>query len=779
MALVWIGHVPGDAIKARRIGVALGRVGHRVWFDDEQARAGEVPTATLARGLAKADAAIICLSQAAVEGGWIDVASAVIAHGKVGTTVVAQLEFVSPRPPRLAAWPSFELRWDDATWTAGAAALVDALAEGAAAREQSRLLEIDRALAPCPPEALTLLREAARFAPREVPLAWVLGPVAEGLLADERAQVLDTLAALGLLRISPDRLTVSLEQAVWRRVREQTPTDTALGMTRRASAQLLETRSTKAERRQFHAHLEQLVEDGRGMDDRELWASLASLVGLQLSNCGERNAGRILLEQTLPIIEEDLPDSAKVATAIFNVLFSGYIKKQDGGALRQLVDGFIARFTEARPPAPEYDLEVAKACMVVGAMAFAYRLLSRTLSSVEQHAAIDDTVYLGILYQSSRLAVINRDYHKAKELAEKALPHIAAAKGSSSEMAARQLAVLGDAFVNQQDLPGAIAAYQRALVIFEQIHGVNNPKLIEQLAPLARAAHQAGDAVTVQRCVERARSIAVALQGTEHSPAAAIQLSLFAQTLQTIGQTEEARTALDQAYAAAGTFFDDTLLGPFVEFALFLTAHGLDTKGESFTAPSPGAAATAVTAAMARLQDDSSSPGDQLAAILHAESTALTAEDWANAARAAYLLGDAHGRKGGWEQARSAIERGLLYARRTTDVRLIAEGYRLHGDACLQGSDYETARLDYEEAIRHFGALGEPQRSYRVRLVLLALLLQLNRATEAAPHVAAIAAALSGGGLAHEDRAQAEELLALVRQAKLAAAPPADTQAPQ
>jgi tetratricopeptide (TPR) repeat protein len=122
------------------------------------------------------------------------------------------------------------------------------------------------------------------------------------------------------------------------------------------------------------------------------------------------------------------------------------------------------------------------------------------------------------------------------------------------------------------------------------------------------------------------------------------------------------------------------------------------------------------------------------AEVSHALSEALRAAEAGgsteNAARAALLLGAFLGSRGAWESAQAHLERALRLSKQSEDDRLVAEAYRLLGDASLHGSHYEDARLNYAEAIRRYDALGFLRKAAKTRLLLLTMLLQLGHVRE-------------------------------------------------
>jgi len=117
-------------------------------------------------------------------------------------------------------------------------------------------------------------------------------------------------------------------------------------------------------------------------------------------------------------------------------------------------------------------------------------------------------------------------------------------------------------------------------------------------------------------------------------------------------------------------------------------------------------------------------------------ATAETIGDPGDAARAAFLLADFHGRRGAWERASPIAEQALRAARRASKPILVARAYRLLADVALHGSRYEDARVSYEEAIRRFDEVGADELAATSRLLYINLLLQLNRREAAIRHAA-------------------------------------------
>ncbi|HYO59998.1 TIR domain-containing protein [Archangium sp.] len=177
--------------------------------------------------------------------------------------------------------------------------------------------------------------------------------------------------------------------------------------------------------------------------------------------------------------------------------------------------------------------------------------------------------------------------------------------------------------------------------------------------------------------------------------------------------------------------------------------------------PSPGAGAESLERALRLLRRSKVRDEVKAEALHEALAAAQQGNDSANGARAHLLLADLEGRRGAWEQARASARQGLQLALRAEVPSLVAEGYRLLGDAALHGSFYEEARMSYEEAIRRYDGLKEHRRAAQTRALLVTLLLQLGRFDGIEAHVRWFEAHQQHPALTEEDRSDLREVLAL------------------
>jgi tetratricopeptide (TPR) repeat protein len=187
--------------------------------------------------------------------------------------------------------------------------------------------------------------------------------------------------------------------------------------------------------------------------------------------------------------------------------------------------------------------------------------------------------------------------------------------------------------------------------------------------------------------------------------------------------------------------------------------------------PSPGAGAESPERALRLARRSQIRDEVKAEAFREALAAAQHGNDPANGARAHLLLADLAGRRGAWEQARASARQGLQLALRAGTPVLVAESYRLIGDAALHGSFYEEARISYEEAIRRYDRLEEQRRAAQTRALLVTLLLQLGRLEGVEEHVRWFEAHQQHPALAEEDRRELREVLVLAGR-QLSSPPP-------
>jgi tetratricopeptide (TPR) repeat protein len=435
--------------------------------------------------------------------------------------------------------------------------------------------------------------------------------------------------------------------------------------------------------------------------------------------------------------------------------------------------------------------------------------LAQGLPKELQHGSLSE------LWEQRAWVLLPRDPLAAKQAAQRALDLLDSAPETTASLKAQRLLVLG---VCTQAVDGAAAAHpilHRALQLLEAAGLGDTPQAAKTLAALVGVLKQLGHLEEAEAAEEQALSIG-SRKLESRAIAAASRLTNLAAVREAEGRLAEAKELLEQArdLLEARYGHDHGHLGtPLYNLGLMLLqlgdregaracaeralkiferVHGPDhpyseasraltfltltpesmeaerawerffSTGLTLYAPELGPGAEQLRRALVFVRSHHAHPAEVSNALSEALRAAEGQEDFGNAARAALLLGSFLGSQGAWETAQEHIERALRLARRAEHPLLIAEAYRLLGDANLHGSYYEDARLNYAEAIRRYEELGFKLKAARTRLLLLTMLVQLGRAQEIAPLLPSLRQALDAGVFTDtQERTDAEQALRL------------------
>jgi tetratricopeptide (TPR) repeat protein len=329
----------------------------------------------------------------------------------------------------------------------------------------------------------------------------------------------------------------------------------------------------------------------------------------------------------------------------------------------------------------------------------------------------------------------------ARPLFEQALRLLETAGLGESPQAAKVLAGLASALLQLGDRDGASAALERALSIERRESGPTHPAVALRLSNLAEVRLAEGRLSEARELFEQARDLLESRYGTEHKDLGST-LHNLGLTLLRMGDREGARGCFARAIKLL-----ERMRGPDHPYVarsragLFQTLEpGSDesrmemervfSTGLTLYLPEKGPGAELLERALVLARSQQVPPAEVSHALAEALRTAEAGGSTGNAARAALLLGAFLGSRGAWESAQEHLERALRLSKQSEENWLVAEAYRLLGDANLHGSHYEDARLNYAEAIRRYDALGFLRKAAKTRLLLLTMLLQLSHVQE-------------------------------------------------
>lgn len=514
-----------------------------------------------------------------------------------------------------------------------------------------------------------------------------------------------------------------------------------------------------------------------GSDHPDMATRLSNLA-LVLNSQGDLPGARAMLERALAIDERVLgPTHPAVATCLSNLAVVLMDQGDLPGARAMSERALAINERVLGPDHPAVATDLSNLALVLrnqGDLPGARTAMERAFAIGERELSGDHPAVATRLSNLAGVLQDQGDLPGARAMAERALAINERVLGPDHPAVATLLSNLATVLQDQGDLVGARGMLERALSIDERVLGPDHPEVAIRLSNLATVLQDQGGLPGARAMLERALAIGERALGPDH-PAVATRLSNLALVLRDQRDLSRARAMLERALAIA-----ERALGPghpnvataLANLALVLQDQG-DLPGARMML---GRALTVLerrhgpddptlTPTLSALADVIRATGDGPAArdaleraleihALHGQEQALAA--------AAFKLADLHGASGAWELARSTIERGLLAARSAEDPLLVAEGYRMLGDAALHGSDYDGARVHYEEAIRRYDALGRALTATDTRSKLVALMTQLGRPEAARRHAEHLRAQLAGGGVDEAARGEVEAVLRLV-----------------
>ncbi|HYO74284.1 MAG TPA: tetratricopeptide repeat protein [Archangium sp.] len=545
----------------------------------------------------------------------------------------------------------------------------------------------------------------------------------------------------------------------------------------------------------YRSHLEELLRLTEPFEHPST-AYAASFLANLLMQRGEYTEAVAYLEKALPIAERASGEHLPILNLIRSrLVIALYFLGRDATRALSLMERVVESSAAATPDDRADWLQLlANAQLSTGALADA-------LSSIERAISIDETELDGRAEQfptrlSTRadLVKLSGNIPRARALMEEALvigEKVLAPKHPHLIRLMTDLAGLRHA---QGDNAGALSLYERALLLEIERLGAAHPDIAQRWAQIADLAASLNDVGRAQALVAEVLKACESSWGAS-DPTWAKLLPVLATALQKLGDSKTARQLLERAISIdPGSALETVPLraGAKLRLAqLCLDEGDLDesrrhmdeaeslihelpeghpTRGiwlaMSESPPSPEEAkpevgADALERAMRLFHQAHVQDSAKRAALERALATAQEADDPSRGTRALFLLAELEGRRGAWEQARTNAQQGLQLALRTGTPALVAEGYRLLGDAALHGSFYEEARMSYEEAIRRQDELGDPARAARTRALLVTLLLQLGRVEDIHEHVTWMREHLSRPELSEEDRRDMREVLTL------------------
>lgn len=648
---------------------------------------------------------------------------------------------------------------------------------------------LDVALERCSPQAQQLLRAATIFA--NAPLAF---PLLRGTAGFERGNsqaliALEELVSLGLLTIEADGRRVTEQPLMLQRIRERMEASERQALVTRAAtvavAFLRKHMSQRinaevlAEFNDLHPHLELLLRvEPPGMEPA-LWLDLTCDTAHFLFWQAKYLEARTLLEKALRVAKTLPPQEAYREVPVLFYLSRVANQLGDFALATQQLQHAV-ELAQAAPANLGHNtlanvlLELADVLRNQDPPA-ALRLARRALALIEGTFGAESPELIPTL---EVLALCTREVEgpaAARPLIERALA-LAEKTDASHDLGIATLASnLAGVLMELGDLEKARALLERALSLEEPILGPRHPRVALHLVNLAGVLISSARYAEAWPLLERARAIEEALYGLQH-PTLVITLFNLGTLMQEMGRPQEARAHFARALEIAEkTLAPDhpylvkcrSALGSLElelgdeEAASRHFEHALDTGLTMYT-PVEGPGREQLERALRLARGRSVNSTAFASALTGAMDSAEREGSAANAARAALLLGAFEGRQGAWEAAQVHLERALRLSRQSEEALLIAESYRLLGDAHLHGSRYEDARLHYTEAIRRYDELGLGLKAARTRTLLLTMLLQLGRSAELEPIEAPLREALRQGIFTDTgERAEVEEALRL------------------
>jgi tetratricopeptide (TPR) repeat protein len=650
---------------------------------------------------------------------------------------------------------------------------------------------LDVALEHCSPQAQQLLRAAAVFANSPLPFSWLRVTAGFEHGSSQTASALEELVSLGLLTVEADGRRVTAQPLMLQWVRERLESSEREALVTRATRVAVAFLQKHVFRRinakvlagfnDIHPHLEILLQADPPRTKPVPWIDLACHTSHFLFLQARYREARTLLEKALRVAKalplqeshrkvtvllylaravDELGDFALAThhlhhameiaqasptslepTTLANVLLrlADALRKQDPPAAMQLARRALALTEEALgTESPELlsKLEGLALCTrEVEGPAAARPLLERALALAEKTYAPDDLAIATLASNLAGVLLELGDLDRARALLERALSIEEPVLGPRHPRLALRLANLAGVLISSARYQEALPLLERARALQEALYGPQHPALVVTLYNLGTLMRQLGSLQESRAHFARALEIAEKTHAPDH-PHLAMCRSMLGSLEKELGDEEAASRHLEHALDTGLTMYTP-VKGPGqeqLERALRL-ARGRSVNSAAF--------ASALTEAMESAEREGSA---------------------ANSARAALLLGAFEGRQGAWETAQAHLERALRLSRQSEEPLLIAESYRLLGDAHLHASRYEDARLHYTEAIRRYDEFGLELKAARTRTLLLTMLLQLGRAAELDPIEAPLRKALRQGIFVDTgERFEVEEALRLAQ----------------
>jgi tetratricopeptide (TPR) repeat protein len=802
MARVLLSHAASDRPRVRRLAEGLRRAGYEPHLIEDEVRVGHSVLEVLERGLRESEFVVACLSQEALRSGWVEAELRLIIDGlpQEQPNRLVLVRFDEVEIPKSLQERAFidapEERWDE-----GVSRLVALLHEMASARPaQPRTsledadwgdeAQVDAALSSCSPLALELMKVATVFAPGHIPTDWWVATAGLKNGIQEVEAAFDELAALGLVRIDVQRRGAMAHPLAVARLRAELAPDAAEGFKKSALAAMARWAfEVEAPLRPDVAvdfehrwpQVEALLQMAPPSTQPSWWSALAMTVGSMLVFRGEEQPGRELLEQALAVSEPN-PDLQPIALESLKRLTRFWRARSDTTRAKAYLDRAVtiaqALPEERRHKALSDFLEEYAWMLLPRDPVAAKQAAQRALELVDVTLKVTDAVRAQRLFT---LALCTRDTDgaaAARPSLESALQLLEKAGLGDTPQAATVLGGLASVLLQLRELEGAGIALERARSIEQKVLGSSDPRVAMRLSDLAEVRVAEERFSEARMLFERARDLLEARYGPDATMLGPILHNLGLILLQ-MEDREGARACLERAVriferehgpehpyvvssrAALALTLDDGSHEAWREMERVLYT------GLTLYLPKPGVGAEQLQRALVLARSKQAPPAEVSNALSEALRAAEEGGSIENAARAALLLGAVLGSRGAWESAQGYIERALRLSRQSKDERLVAEAYRLLGDANLHGSHYEDARMNYAEAIRRYEALDLNQRAAKTRLILLTTLLQLGRIQEIDSLLPPLRRALEEGLFTDaRERADAEQALRLAESSR-------------
>ena len=160
----------------------------------------------------------------------------------------------------------------------------------------------------------------------------------------------------------------------------------------------------------------------------------------------------------------------------------------------------------------------------------------------------------GLLLKLGEFLWMIAAFDEARAAFERALAIYEAIHGAEHPNVATAVNNLGNVLYAKGDLDGAQAAFERALAMYEVIHGAEHPNVATAINNLGGVLQAKGDHDGAQAAFERALAIDEATYGPEH-PKVAIRVNNLGSVLQDKGDLDGAQAAFERALAIGEATF--------------------------------------------------------------------------------------------------------------------------------------------------------------------------------------------------------------------------------